>query len=131
MLQSALAQGGNSEELLIMGGLKNWHTPRANDSKKAGNCDMENPRNGLAGQARLWSTPLVKDAKNNANQSGMKRQSPGLNAEVASQIGDMLNPDWVELLMGFPVGYTDLETNIEGNSHHDQTKRNTAMSQVE
>ena len=50
----------------------------------------------------LWPTPLTVDAKNNGNGSG--RHSSELNGVV----GGSLNPTWVEWLMGFPLGWTDL-----------------------
>jgi len=55
--------------------------------------------------AVMWATPRVDDAKNNGTQSQRERHGPALNA----QIGGQLNPQWVEWLMGYPVGWTDLE----------------------
>jgi len=54
--------------------------------------------------ARLWPTPTCQDAKNNGAPSQMERNTKPLNAEV----GGALNPEWVEWLMGYPVGWTDL-----------------------
>jgi len=53
---------------------------------------------------KKWSTPTTQDAKNNGNPSQMKRNTKPLNAEV----GGTLNPTWVEWLMGYPSGWTDL-----------------------
>jgi hypothetical protein len=50
-----------------------------------------------------WPTPLVHDAKA-PHPSDLQRQSPGLFALV----GGPLNPMWVEWLMGWPLGWTDL-----------------------
>lgn len=47
-------------------------------------------------------TPTVQDAKNNAAPSQAERNA--LNVTV----GGPLNPDWVEWLMGWPIGWTDL-----------------------
>lgn len=54
---------------------------------------------------KLWPTPTTQDAKNNGGQSQHERNSKPLNAEV----GGSLNPQWVEWLMGYPTGWTDLE----------------------
>jgi len=54
---------------------------------------------------RAWPTPTVQDAKNNGAQSQMGRNTKPLNAEV----GGSLNPSWVEWLMGWPEGWTDLK----------------------
>lgn len=58
---------------------RTYPTPRANDAEKRGNIDPMNPRNGLPGAVR-------KDAEN----------------------GGQLNPTWVEWLMGWTLGWTDL-----------------------
>ena len=55
-------------------------TPRANDGEKRGNFDLCNPRNGLPAAA--------------------KSLDPS---------GGQLNPDWVEWLMGWPIGWTACE----------------------
>lgn len=48
--------------------------------------------------------PTCQDAKNNGSQSQMARNTPPLNAVA----GGALNPEWVEWLMGWPIGWTDL-----------------------
>jgi hypothetical protein len=59
---------------------------------------------GLNYAAKMWPTVTVQDASNNAGSSQFDRNSLPLNAAV----GGSLNPTWVELLMGFPPGWTDL-----------------------
>ena len=53
------------------------------------------------------NSPSVLAGKHGLNLSGalMKRNTKPLNAEV----GGRLNPKWVEWLMGYPEGWTDLE----------------------
>lgn len=45
-----------------------------------------------------------QDAKNNGSPSQQRRNTPPLNAVA----GGALNPAWVEWLMGWPIGWTDL-----------------------
>ena len=52
-----------------------------------------------------FPTPTVQDAKNNGSQSQQKRNTPPLNVVAGGQ----LNPTWVEWLMGWPIGWTDLK----------------------
>ena len=52
---------------------------------------------------RMYPTPTTQDAANNGGPSQSERNTPPLNAVV----GGTLNPDWVEWLMGWPVGWTD------------------------
>ena len=53
---------------------------------------------------KMWPTPTAQDAKNNGGSSQHSRNTKPLNAEV----GGSLNPQWVEWLMGYPIGWTDL-----------------------
>lgn len=59
----------------------------------------------LAHVVQLLPTPTCQDAKNNGSQSQQKRNSKPLNAVA----GGALNPDWVEWLMGWPIGWTALK----------------------
>lgn len=54
---------------------------------------------------KMFPTVTAQDAKNNCAQSQLKRNTPPLNAVVEGS----LNPEWVELLMGWPCGWTSLE----------------------
>ena len=51
---------------------------------------------------KLLPTPTANDAKNNGNPSRANRHSLGLNGTA----GGSLNPEWVEIFMGFPRGWT-------------------------
>lgn len=62
---------------------------------------------GLATVVRrmaLLLTPTANDGKNNGTVSQQNRNSAALNVVA----GGSLNPEWVELLMGFPRGWTDI-----------------------
>jgi hypothetical protein len=63
---------------------------------------------GLADAVQIWPTPTVDDAKNVNPKPNRFR---GLVAAVneSSSNGGKLNPTWVEWLMGFPLGWTDLK----------------------
>jgi hypothetical protein len=57
--------------------------------------------------AHLFPTPTANDAKNNATPS--QRTENGRNSDALNVVaGGPLNPAWVEWLMGFPLGWTDL-----------------------
>lgn len=68
------------------------------------------PRPSLSTMARQnkWPTPVATDWKRNGSPSDMRRNSPPLGSLVAHQSGGMLNPQWVEWLMGYPSGWTEL-----------------------
>jgi hypothetical protein len=52
-----------------------------------------------------WPTPTAHNAKETNAPSEALRNEPTL----ASRVGGKLNPTWVEWLMGWPLGWTDLK----------------------
>ena len=62
---------------------------------------------GLADAARRWPTPTASETEN-AYSTTTQFQSLRKAVGVSEQTGK-LNPTWVEWLMGFPTGWTDLE----------------------
>ena len=52
-----------------------------------------------------WPTPTAHNAKEGAYPAEYERNMPTL----AAQAGGALNPMWVEWLMGWPLGWTDLK----------------------
>ena len=99
--------------------VNHWPTP---NSAKAGNdttltCSgdgRETPNKlGWAVAIELGSTrstPTVNAAQNaTAGPSQRARNTPGLAAEAAASAVAPLSPDWVETLMGFPVGWTRID----------------------
>ena len=92
-----------------------WPTPEASDAT-GGRVSMELGGTRPSGAKRaitlasavahqMWPTPTAQDAANNGGPAQSSRNTPPLNA----QVGGSLNPTWVEWLMGFPTGWTDLE----------------------
>lgn len=89
----------------------NWPTPRANDGQKRGDFDENNPRNGLAGAVKKWPTPNASDGAKWSAQTKKERQAKGQQVRLCHELGagGRLNPQWVEWLMGWPIGWTDLQ----------------------
>lgn len=82
-----------------------YPTPKASDSKGTGpmgtrSAEHDLERKNLRGCV-LFATPCRGDAKG-TNGGGNHRS---LRADVSGQ----LNPEWVEWLMGFPAGWSELE----------------------
>jgi hypothetical protein len=63
---------------------------------------------GLADAVQIWPTPTVDDSKNVTRKSGAY-QSLVRSVQESTTANGKLNPTWVEWLMGFPLGWTDLE----------------------
>lgn len=101
-----------------------WHTPnvpnggRVNPPEMSPTGKMPDGKKrqvGLEHQVRmvergLWMTPTANDAKNSSlppSQIKRKQLTSQIMKAEAGQPGQ-LNPEWVEWLMGFPIGWTDL-----------------------
>lgn len=112
-------------------GFSSWGTPRA--SIGGGDAVKRAARGMLEGQVLVWPTPRCHNASETASPSERKRRSPGLGALVhwptpqsrdckgpsgGNQVNlpnalsiknsRSLNPVWVEQLMGFPDGWTEV-----------------------
>jgi DNA (cytosine-5)-methyltransferase 1 len=74
-----------------------WPTPTSRDHKDGGFCENV-PVNALLGRA-VWPTP-----HSNCHTGVGEHGEGGDNLQTAA--GGSLNPDWVETLMGYPIGYT-------------------------
>ena len=63
------------------------------------------PRPSLALMARknLWPTPTAHNAKETGAPSQLERKT----VQLGDLVGGSLNPQFVEWLMGFPIGFTD------------------------
>ena len=96
-----------------------WPTPNSRDWKDSGP-KQGNRKSPNLGTAAHWPTPAARDYKGaNAYETTQKKLEDGKRAqmgqlpnavqqELGRPIGGSLNPMWVEWLMGWPLGWTDL-----------------------
>ena len=95
--------------------VKTWPTPTSRDWKSGASNQHGRNSRPLSEVVKLWPTPNASDADKWSNQSLAERKAKGnairLNTAVspAGMAGGQLNPNWVEWLMGFPIGHTALE----------------------
>jgi len=95
-----------------------WPTPTV-ACATGGQTSRSGDRNGellLAGAVKQWPTPTVSDMKPRGTAAATARRREigkqiGLESEVkeTDPTGGSLNPTWVEWLMGWPLGWTDLK----------------------
>ena len=92
--------------LALSSAVQMWPTPTVHGNyNKAGLSATSG--DGLAtAVAKRWATPTVQYSK---NCGGPSRKTGRQVSELNAQVGGPLNPTWVEWLMGFPLGHTDLE----------------------
>jgi hypothetical protein len=87
-----------------------WPTPTSRDWKDGTATSCANvPENGLLGRAVHFRTPCARDGTARGPSLPERRIEQGHSVSLHDQIGGMLNPTWVEWLMGFPLGWTALD----------------------
>jgi hypothetical protein len=129
-----LSKDGKSSHSLGLGdAVQMWPTPTAHPDNSNKNGKFKNPTLGDAVRDKeTWPTPTASDWKGrgpNSKQQGLSevvkyptpqardykgpsgRSMKGLERDLPTAVGSggRLNPTWVEWLMGFPTGWTDLE----------------------
>lgn len=101
-----------------------WPTPRANSAMAAAttpsaiaNVDSRFPNLETVVAKRTWPTPNASDCRNRGNPTNpcvQRRMEIGKQVGLSMMVGGpetpqmSLNPVWVEWLMGWPIGWTDL-----------------------
>lgn len=90
-----------------------WPTPTVcgNHNRKGAS---KTSGDGLATAVKNWPTPVASMSKGSSQnaltrKSGADRSNDRLDHAVMASDGGQLNPDWVEWLMGWPIGWTDLK----------------------
>lgn len=97
---------GNLKETVQM-----WATPTTNDAKNS-LTESQRGRGTLTAHIveNMYPTPTTPrphDSENTAGKYMPGQKQKDLTYEVARE-GGQLNPDWVEALMGYPLGWTDI-----------------------
>jgi DNA (cytosine-5)-methyltransferase 1 len=85
----------------------NWERRQAEKAAQGINLQQS-----LAVAVRRWPTPLARDAHNRSGQAKRYLEQGRVNLQdrmAADGVTGSLNPTWVEWLMGWPLGWTDLE----------------------
>jgi hypothetical protein len=108
--RGALTEASRGHGIDLPSHVQIFPTPRAADGMThplRNPQNIGNPRGRLEDYVALLPTPICNDAKNNNPPS--QRTENGRHSNQLNVIaGGSLNPLWVEWLMGFPPGWTDL-----------------------
>jgi len=103
-----------------------WLTPTASDGKmskkktdscyvtKSGTVRLINKKGlssnaGLSNMVQFYPTPTAQDAKNLTLPPSQKDRDSIPGMLLKEGITGKLNPEWVEWLMGYPIGWTELK----------------------
>lgn len=113
LMRSTQQKAGSRRSLDLPSAVRLWPTPRANEYKDAlqsvppsrqkdpGKCNLTQ----AVAMDQMLATPCARDYRTGQRKRyENKARANNLN----DQIGGQLNPTWVEWLMGFPIGWTDL-----------------------
>jgi hypothetical protein len=93
------------------GAVRLWPTPCATDHKGAGKQGALRDRLDYAVErgatkSKTYATPQARDFRTGQTS---RWEDPNRSRNLNDQIGGQLNPTWVEWLMGWPIGHTDLK----------------------
>ena len=90
-------------QLTLDRAVKMWPTPTVQDGENlAGPSQWNRNSDPLNVAVMKWPTPRVSDY-NNPGEHGRGGQ------DLRTEVGGQLNPNWVEWLMGWPIGWESLE----------------------
>lgn len=113
LMRSTQQKAGSRRSLDLPSAVRLWPTPRANEYKDTlqsvppsrlkdpGKCNLTQ----AIAMELMFATPCARDYRTGQRK---RYDNPGRANNLNDQIGGQLNPMWVEWLMGFPIGWTDL-----------------------
>ena len=87
-----------------------WPTPRASAAMANGKAGRPDSDSRLEDVVANYPTPMARDYRSGSVKHWERHQGTrNLNDYIAlEKNGGQLNPTWVELLMGYPAGWTDI-----------------------
>ena len=117
------AKTGKPVQTALLDAVRVWPTPCATDHKGSGKTGTLRDRLDYAAErgatkSNTYATPQARDFRSGSTD---RWDNPERTRNLNDQIGGQLNPTWVEWLMGWPLGWTDLkplETDKFQQWHH-------------
>lgn len=117
-IERAAGKWNSRGEPKLSAEVKLWPTPTASLADKGGRITPRKGREGgtliEAVSSRMWPTPCASASKGSSpaaltRKTGKSRANDRIDHAVMASDGGQLNPEWVEWLMGWPIGHTALE----------------------
>ena len=103
---------GNHCQMTLSRYARLWQTPVADDAvnRKQGKINSRGEPK-LSAEVKLWPTPTARYHKSDRSTPEWreKRMAEPRGKPLPFVVGGTLNPMWVEWLMGYPSGWTDLK----------------------
>lgn len=119
-IERAAGKWNSRGEPKLSAEVKLWPTPTASLADKGGRVTPRKGREGgtliEAVSSRMWPTPAATDYKGSpsAQRVASRQEASTRGVRLPEQLArdgqyGQLNPEWVEWLMGWPIGHTALE----------------------
>jgi len=112
-----------------------WPTPSAssygtNQGGAAGRVGPIRPSLETMARYNLWPTPTARDfwAPGTPERLSRARRKSSRGQALTEEAGGLLNPTWVEWLMGFPIGWTDCVASATRSSRRSRNGSRGASS---
>jgi hypothetical protein len=97
---------------LLPNGVDTFHTPNTK-----GLDGGSNSRKALKNRIETWPTPRTRGLCGGSGSWALLKKNLSTIQQVRGMAGGTLNPTWVEWLMGWPLGWTDLKPLEMDKSH--------------
>ena len=115
---------------------KLWPTPTRSDAMGGPGHQGRKGGENLRTAIRSWPTPVATMSKGSSpaaltRKNGKSRENDRLDHAVMASDSGQLNPTWVEWLMGWPIGWTDLKPLEMGRFHEWQQQHSTYSTTFE
>jgi hypothetical protein len=106
---------GKKVQIDLAAAVRMWPTPTVcgNYNRKGASATSGD---GLPTAVKLWATPVRRDYRH-PGRSRLERTGSKAGDPLPQQVGGALNPMWVEWLMGWPLGWTDLKPSATDRCH--------------
>lgn len=106
---------GKKVQVDLNAAVKMLPTPQARDWKGPQGRSYQGKAVDLPQAVKMMPTPTSREYKGGRSPEALETAGRSSTNSLSDfvQAGAQLNPDWVEWLMGFPPGWTDIDTDAE------------------
>ena len=122
----------NLREQVVYGKVQIWPTPQARDHKGSSGRSNTGQELDLPTKVKMLPTPTSSEHKyrlQGESQASRCLEAQARRGELEAGDGGTLNPTWVEWLMGWPLGWTDLKPLVMDKSLYVQQQHGSYLNE--
>jgi hypothetical protein len=103
--------GGSNSRKALKKRQEMWPTPQSRDWKGSSGRSLKGMECDLPTKVKMWPTPRTKGMCGGSGSWDLLNKNTTMEEArlMGAGNGGQLNPPWVEWLMGWPIGFTDLK----------------------